>query len=165
MVDVVDEQDNVLVVKPRDELTREDITRAAILWVENQRGQVLTQQRSLSKPVNPGAWGSAVSGGVRAGETYENAIVREAAEEIGFKGFTPEPVGKRLYVTEDGRIGPIYQYFKAQCDMDADEFTLEDGEVHALAWVDKDELIRDYEKQPNKYVPSAAFWHEMFYAD
>ena len=46
-------------------------------------GEILWQERSHSKDVNPGQWVTSVSGHVDAGESYEEAAVRETREELG----------------------------------------------------------------------------------
>ena len=51
---IVDENDRVLKEKWRNELTDTDRWRIIAIWVENSLGEILLQQRSLSKDLNPG---------------------------------------------------------------------------------------------------------------
>ncbi len=51
-VAIVNEADEVIGTKARDELTKQDIVRVAVLWLENSRGQVLLQQRALTKKIH-----------------------------------------------------------------------------------------------------------------
>ena len=46
-------------------------------------GRLLLQKRRMDKDVQPGKWDTAVGGHVDAGETFETAVRRELAEEIG----------------------------------------------------------------------------------
>ena len=54
----------------------------ASLWIVNKKGELLIQKRSPTKRINPGKW-SITGGAVCAGESSEQACVREVAEEIG----------------------------------------------------------------------------------
>jgi isopentenyldiphosphate isomerase len=51
--------------------------------VENTRGELLLQLRSMQKDVQPGRWDTSVGGHVAWGESIETALLREVAEEIG----------------------------------------------------------------------------------
>jgi len=162
-VAVVDEQDNVLGIKLRDELTSQDIVRISLLWLENSQGEVLLQQRSLTKKIGPGQWGPAAAGTVESHETYLSNIIKEAEEEIGLTGFTPTEVGKRLRWEPDGVFGRMFMFYKAKTDKDISEFVIEQGEVAQIKWVAKQQILKDIANSPKDYVPSAVFWKEMYY--
>ncbi len=57
------------------------------LHVKNNDGAIFLQKRSMHKDIQPGKWDTAVGGHVDYGETIEEALVREAREEIGLIGF------------------------------------------------------------------------------
>lgn len=56
-------------------------------------GRLFLQKRALNKDIQPGKWDTAVGGHVDFGETVEDALLREAREELGLTDFKP----KRLY--------------------------------------------------------------------
>jgi isopentenyl-diphosphate delta-isomerase len=162
-VSVVDENDNVVATKARDDLTRKDIIRISVLWIENDNGQVLLQQRALTKKIGPGQWGPAVAGTVDSHETYLSNIVKEAEEEINLTDFTPIEVAKKLYWEPDGRFGRMFMFYKTVTNKNIDDFTIQEDEVAQLRWVDKDFILKDIKQNTRQYVPSAVFWKEMYY--
>ena len=94
--DVVDENDQVTGQLSRAEVhARKLLHRAVHVFVFNKHGDLLLQQRSLFKDVQPGVWGSSVSGHLDAGEDYESAAVRELDEEMGIRvETTPEEIAR-----------------------------------------------------------------------
>ena len=59
------------------------------LHVVDRDGRLFVQQRSKSKELYPGRWDTGVGGHISYGETIEEALFREAEEEIGLTGFNP----------------------------------------------------------------------------
>ena len=59
------------------------------LHVFNPKGELLLQHRPKWKTIQPDKWDTAVGGHVDYGETIEQALHREAIEEIGLKSFSP----------------------------------------------------------------------------
>ena len=51
----------------------------------NEKGEIFLQKRSETKDLYPGLWDTAVGGHVSAGEKPEEAVIREAEEELGIK--------------------------------------------------------------------------------
>ncbi len=58
------------------------------LHVLNKNKAILVQKRPLNKQIQPGKWDTAVGGHISAGETLEQALRKEAFEEIGLKDFS-----------------------------------------------------------------------------
>ena len=162
LVTIVDEHDNLVATKSRDNLTSEDIIRVAVLWIEDGKGNVLLQQRSMQKKIGAGLWGPAVAGTVEAHETYITNIVKEAEEEIGLVGLQPELVAKKLFWEKEGQFGRMFTFFKTLVTKPALDFTIKPDEVAQVKWVNKHWLLQDALDHPELYVPSAVFWQELF---
>ena len=58
------------------------------MHVVNRNKTILLQKRPLSKQMQPGKWDVAVGGHISTGETLEQALKKEAAEEIGLHNFS-----------------------------------------------------------------------------
>lgn len=58
------------------------------LHVLNRNKAILLQKRPLDKQIQPGKWDTAVGGHISAGETLEQALRKEAFEEIGLREFS-----------------------------------------------------------------------------
>jgi isopentenyldiphosphate isomerase len=57
------------------------------LHVLNSSGELFLQKRSMNKDIQPGKWDTSVGGHVDPGESVEDALLREAFEELGLKNF------------------------------------------------------------------------------
>ena len=146
---VVDENDNVIGAKPRGMLLATDIYRVSGLWMTSSNGDILLAQRALTKHQNPGAWGPAVAGTVEEGETYEDNIIKETAEEIGLTGLSLTKGPKQHF---QGQYHCFCQWFTATSDKDAADFTIQASEVAQVRWIGRADLVADVRDYPEKYI-------------
>jgi isopentenyldiphosphate isomerase len=70
------------------------------MHVFDYSGKILLQHRPKTKEVQPDKWDTAVGGHISYGETIEEALTREAREELGLTGFKAQFVEKYLWETE-----------------------------------------------------------------
>lgn len=98
--------------------------------IEAPDGRILITQRSMEKHWGAGWW-EVGGGGVRAGETSEQAIVREVAEETGLDASGCELVPAYSYENVDLARGDNYlvDIYHLHIDFTLDDVQLLDGEA------------------------------------
>ena len=156
---IVDENDNVIGYKNRDVMKQADIYRVSALWVTNSKGDSLLARRALSKSHDPGKWGPAVAGTVEEGEGYELNIHKEAKEEIGLKSIAPQ-IGPKERISQEYNY--FVQWYFVKIDNPNKEFVLNKDEVEEIKWFSKEELKREIQVNPDKFLTGAKRWIEMF---
>ena len=73
------------------------------LHITDGHGGIFLQKRSRTKKLLPGKWDTAVGGHIGIGETPEEALHREAREELGIRQFTAQPLATYVWETERER--------------------------------------------------------------
>jgi isopentenyldiphosphate isomerase/intracellular septation protein A len=71
------------------------------LHLFNSQGKLYLQKRSMTKDIQPGKWDTSVGGHIGLQEKIEDALAREASEELGLCNFQPQFINK--YVWESPR--------------------------------------------------------------
>ena len=89
-VPLVDEQGKVIGQAPRSRVHNGSklLHPVVHLHVLNKNGAILLQKRPMHKLIQPGKWDTAVGGHISIGETLEEALKKEAWEEIGLSDFS-----------------------------------------------------------------------------
>ncbi|WP_327124066.1 NUDIX domain-containing protein [Streptomyces sp. NBC_01727] len=99
ILDIVDENDEVVGRAPRGEATARGLRhRCVFIEARDAEGRLFVHRRTPTKLVFPSHYDMFVGGVVGAGESYDEAALREAEEELGVTGLPrPEPLFKFLY--------------------------------------------------------------------
>ena len=159
---VVDDNDEVIDFHERGHAHNNKLRhRTAIVWIENNRGEVLIAQRSLSKKSEPGLWAAAVAGTVSKGESYKDTAQREIIEELGVSGLELVEVGKVPLSLNNSNF--FMAMFKAVADLNISDFSIDENEVSDIKWINKDELFLDIANHPEQYVEGSDYY-QKFYA-
>lgn len=99
---IVDEQGHVIGMATRGECHSGTFLLHPVvhLHVLNPGGKLYLQKRSLTKDIQPGKWDTSVGGHVDYGENIEDALRREAREELGLSAFEPVFMLRYIFKSE-----------------------------------------------------------------
>jgi isopentenyl-diphosphate delta-isomerase type 1 len=147
-IQIVDENDQPIGQATKQEAWKQGlIHRTARIMIENKKGQLLLQHRDPSKEIFPDAWDNSVAGHVDAGETYEQAALREMEEEIGLKDVHLQEIGYYFvdHVWKGRKMKRFSRVYKAQFEELPTK--LEAGGVDDVRWwnvADIKQFIKDH---------------------
>ena len=132
-LDVVDDGDNVVGRASRGECHAKHLThRSVMFFILDSGGRVLVNRRSQGKEFFGGLWSIALGGHIPAGESYDEAVAREALEEAGLTS-KPERVGSfRKRLPEESENVAVYA-FRTDATPKLLEAEIERGEFMSLA--------------------------------
>lgn len=102
LLPLVDENGNITGAATRGECHNGSMMMHPVvhLHVFNSKGELYLQKRPEWKDIQPGKWDTAVGGHIDLGEHVEQALFREASEELGIEGFTPEALPQYVFRSE-----------------------------------------------------------------
>lgn len=114
-LDIVDEEDRVVGQARRADAYERGLRhRCVFVLARDPRGRIFVHRRTAGKLVFPSRYDMFVGGVVGAGESYDDAALREAEEELGVSGLPrPAPVLKFLY--SDGELSWWSQVYEVEC--------------------------------------------------
>lgn len=93
------------------------------LHVLNHAGELFLQKRALNKDTQPGKWDTSVGGHVSYGETIEQALEREAFEEIGIQTYKPVFIQRYVWQSfvERELVDMFYTFYDGTFEIDHEE--------------------------------------------
>ena len=141
----------------------------AHIWLYTKQGNILLSQRSAEKLICPLMWDVSVAGHIDAGETTNQAAIRETQEEIGLT--IAETELKKIGVFEcfqnykNGIIdNEFHNTFITELKVPVSKLIPQEGEVEALKLVsfeDFNHLIKTIGDNGNHFVPSNKNYYKL----
>ena len=128
-----------------------ELHRAFSVMIFNKKGELLLQQRALSKYHSPGKWTNACCSHPRKGETAIQAAHRRLNEENGFDTSLKE-IFSFIYNAEFTNGLEEHEFdhvFVGQYD---GEIKLNREEAESVKWVRVPDLIKDIALNPRNYT-------------
>ncbi|MCH8533802.1 MAG: isopentenyl-diphosphate Delta-isomerase [Flavobacteriaceae bacterium] len=162
---LVNEKDEILGLMPKMEAHEKGVLhRAFSVFVYNSKGQLLLQQRALSKYHTPGLWTNTCCSHQRKGESNIEAGKRRLMEEMGFTTELKETISF-IYKApfENGLTEHEFDYilvgeFNGTPNPNPDE-------VENYKWMDLKEIKADLEKNPSQYTAWFKIIFDKHYSD
>ncbi len=109
------------------------------LCIFNEKRQMLIQQRQKNKVGFPNYWDVSVGGSALAGETPQEAIMRECAEELGI-GFDLK--NQRPHFTVNFDHGFDDTFLILVKDFDLQLLNLQEEEVQDVKWANREDILQ-----------------------
>lgn len=144
--DVVDEDDKVIEKATRKEVhDKKLIHRSVMFFIFDRKERILVTQRTKAKDMFPDYWSITLGGHVNSGESYDEAVVREAKEEVGIesKSFFMGIIKKR--VPEEKENSKVYGFVTDK------KIKLDKGELKQGMFLTIEEIIKTMKKE--KFLP------------
>lgn len=161
MVDVVDEKDNIVESASKSNAhSRGLLHRTVISEIIDSQGRFILVLQSPDRQ-DAGQYVSPVGGHVQTGETEEEALKREALEEVGLQDFEFHLVGKEIF--NRNILGRQENHYFILYEIHSDEnLVLNHESVGYKAFTSK-ELKQAIKKTPEKFGAAFYFILEKFY--
>jgi isopentenyldiphosphate isomerase len=150
VIDIVDEDDRVIGTSPRGPAYDQGLRhRCSFILARDARDRIFVHRRTARKLVYPLMYDMFVGGVVGAGESYDEAALREAEEELGVRGLPrPEFLFKFLY--RDGPRSWWSAVYQVRCEQPVDP---QPEEVAWHSFLTEDELAVRLREREWEWVP------------
>ncbi|MBK9290566.1 MAG: isopentenyl-diphosphate Delta-isomerase [Bacteroidetes bacterium] len=149
---LVDEQDRPLGLMEKMEAHRKALLhRAFSIFLFNNDGQMLLQQRAMTKYHSPGLWTNTCCSHPRHEETLEQATSRRLKEEMGMS-CDMRKAFDFIYKADVGQGLTEHEFDHVFIGITDDQPEINTDEVASWKYVGMKELYKDVEQHPEKYT-------------
>ena len=160
---LVDREDNPVGTLPKMEAHEKGVLhRAFSVFILNQKGELMLQQRALHKYHSPGLWTNTCCSHQREGEENLQAGTRRLEEEMGFS-VPLEELFSFIYkapfdngLTEHELDHVMLGYYEGIPEINSDE-------VNAWKWMSLNEIASDLTVKPESYTVWFKIIFERFF--
>ena len=138
LVDVYNNKhERINIKKDRKKLVNGEFRLSCFVFIINDNGKILIQQRLATAKKCPNMW-EVASGGVNAGETSLDGAIREVKEELGII------IDKKdlMFIGSYARINDYVEVFLLKSNILVSDLKLQEDEVQDAKWVS----IPDFER-------------------
>ncbi|WP_228852228.1 isopentenyl-diphosphate Delta-isomerase [Aegicerativicinus sediminis] len=163
LVILVNEQDEKIGLMPKMEAHEKGLLhRAFSVFVFNNKGQLLLQQRAKTKYHSPGLWTNTCCSHQRDGETNVEAGKRRLMEEMGF---TTELTDSQSFIYKAPFDNGLteHEYDHILTGMYNDEPAINPEEVESWKWMSLHDVKQDMNLNPEIYTVWFKIIFDKFY--
>lgn len=161
-VDVVDNNDNVLYQVTKQQAHQKGLLhRTVISEIRDSQGNWILMKQASDRQ-DAGKYVSPVGGHVRAGETEDEALIREALEEAGLEDFTFKLIGKVIF--NRFVIGRQENHYFILYEIYSDKKIILNHESESYRVFSEEELKEELDKNPGIFGEAFHFVVKTFYS-
>ena len=163
LVILVDDQDNEIGLMPKMEAHEKAVLhRAFSVFILNDRGELMLQQRALQKYHSPGLWTNTCCSHQRQGESNIEAGTRRLEEEMGFSVPLKESVSF-IYKAPFENGLTEHEYDHVLIGKYEGLPSINEDEVASWKWMPLQEVKEDILERPDIYTEWFKIIFEKFY--
>jgi isopentenyl-diphosphate delta-isomerase len=160
---LVNELDQPIGLMPKLEAHQKGVLhRAFSVFIMNAQGQLMLQQRALTKYHSPGLWTNTCCSHQRAGETNIEAGTRRLQEEMGFVTDLKESVSFIYKAPFDNGLTE-HEFDHVLLGNYEEDPVINREEVESWKWMDLEEVKADISNTPSLYTAWFKIIFENFY--
>lgn len=153
-------------VESRENVHKEGLWhRAVVLFIINNKNEILLQKRSATKKMWPNLWDITAGGHVLSGEFGYDAIIRETKEELNLDIKVSDLIfiGTTISKNVKGDIidNHFNEFYIVKKDIDLNKITLQPEEVSDIKWVSASELIRRINNNYEDLTTKTGCWEYL----
>ena len=126
--------------------------RAFSVFLFNEKGELLLQQRVGTKRLWPGYWSNSCCSHPRRGETMQTATRRRLRDELNVEAEL-EYVYKFSYQAEFGELGSEHELCHVYLGRIAGDVQANDHEIESVRFVSVADLEAEFEATPEQFTP------------
>jgi len=130
--------------------------RAFSLFVFNERGELLIQQRAENKRLWPSFWSNSCCSHPRRGEPIETAVGRRLEQELGLN-MRLRYLYKFEYSASFVDQGTEHELCSVYCGLTSSEPVINTAEIASWRWIEGEELTSQLDTEPERFTP----WFKM----
>ncbi len=151
---LVDERDNEIGYRSKGDCHQGHgiLHRAFSIFLFDQRGRVLLQQRAAGKPLWPLYWSNSCCSHPRRGETLEQALHRRLHEELGLDAEL-EFAYKFIYQADFGDKGAEHELCHVYIGAASGEIRIHPDEIADWRWAPLEQVTEELEQNSERYTP------------
>jgi isopentenyl-diphosphate delta-isomerase len=149
---LIDEQDNQLGLMEKQQAHIAGLLhRAFSVFIFNEKGELLLQQRAAQKYHSPLLWTNTCCSHPRENESYKEAAIRRLQEEMGFQC----EIEEKFHFIYKAQLGE--ELFEHELDhvftgIYSGEININTDEVNDYKWIEMEDLILDMKENPDLYT-------------
>ena len=138
LIDIVDENGNFTgeIVDRKEAHDKNLLHNEIVVFVTNDKDQVLFQKRSSNKRYNPNKW-ALCAGLVISKETVEEATIREIKEEIGIE----VDKDSLIFLDKIKDTNSFINFFSVKINLNEEDFIIQEEELSEVKWFDINNII------------------------
>lgn len=160
-VDIVDEKGKIVSPVTKDEAHKRGLLHMTVISeVINSKGEWLLVKQASDRQ-DAGQYVSPIGGHVKSGESLEDALKREALEEVGLKNFKLKFVGKGIFNRKV--LGRKENHYFIMYKIFSDEEPTLNSESVSCERFTVEQIKKELETNPRKFGAAFHFvWKRFF---
>jgi len=149
LIDVVNENDEVIGSEMKSRKPELGfISRVSVAFVRDSSGKIMICKRGPNKKTSPNKFDLSACGNVDAGESYQQAAIRELMEETGID-CRPKMLDK--FYQEVDENGKKFKYFTGIFLVESDQDPQLNEELVAFKRISIEEIEKEIQENPDDY--------------